>query len=111
MILTAYFAVGILREGVGYGLGFEWDAANLSHLAEHDVTPEEAEQVIEKDSVDLDLPMTLVVYRSAAAVIDGRLAQDLGQLGHALQLHPLLGSVGAGAGRADDDRLDAGGSQ
>ena len=28
------------------GLIFDWDAANLGHIAKHDVTPEEAEQVI-----------------------------------------------------------------
>ncbi len=36
------------------GIEFDWDAANLSHIAEHDVTPEEAEQVIENDPVELD---------------------------------------------------------
>ncbi len=39
---------------MGNGVQFEWDAANLSHIAEHGVTPEEAEQVIENDPVDLD---------------------------------------------------------
>jgi len=33
---------------------FDWDAANLSHIAEHGVTPEEAAQVLDNDPVDLD---------------------------------------------------------
>jgi uncharacterized DUF497 family protein len=34
-------------------LNFEWDNANISHVAEHDVEPEEAEQVILNRPVDL----------------------------------------------------------
>jgi len=33
---------------------FEWDDANISHAAEHDVTPEEAEQVLLNDPLELD---------------------------------------------------------
>ncbi len=33
---------------------FDWDADNLTHLAEHEVSPEEFEQVIENDPIDLD---------------------------------------------------------
>ena len=36
------------------GAEFDWDAANLSHIAEHGVTPEEAVQVLQNDPVDLD---------------------------------------------------------
>lgn len=32
---------------------FEWDDANISHIAEHDVKPKEAEQVILNRPVDL----------------------------------------------------------
>jgi uncharacterized DUF497 family protein len=33
---------------------FDWDGANITHIAEHDVTPEEAEQVIEGSPFYLD---------------------------------------------------------
>jgi|ERR1035438_1313228 uncharacterized DUF497 family protein len=33
---------------------FEWDAANIGHLAEHGVEPEEAEQVILNRPIDLE---------------------------------------------------------
>ena len=36
------------------GIEFDWDDANMSHIAEHGVTPEEAVQVLENDPVDLD---------------------------------------------------------
>jgi uncharacterized protein len=32
---------------------FEWDCANLAHIAEHGITPEEAEQVILNRPLDL----------------------------------------------------------
>jgi uncharacterized protein len=32
---------------------FDWDDANISHIAEHDVTPEEAEEVIVGDPLDI----------------------------------------------------------
>jgi uncharacterized DUF497 family protein len=32
---------------------FDWDDANILHLAEHDVTPEEAEEVILRDPLDI----------------------------------------------------------
>jgi hypothetical protein len=32
---------------------FDWDDANIGHIAEHDVTPKEAEQVILNRPVDL----------------------------------------------------------
>ena len=34
-------------------LRFEWDEANSSHIARHQVTPEEAEQVLSNDPFDL----------------------------------------------------------
>ena len=32
---------------------FDWDDANILHLAEHDVTPEEAEEVILSDPMEM----------------------------------------------------------
>jgi len=34
-------------------LNFEWDPSNVSHIARHAVTPEEAEQVLLNDPFDL----------------------------------------------------------
>ena len=34
---------------------FHWDDANRLHLARHDVSPDEAEQVIVNDPLDLDV--------------------------------------------------------
>ncbi len=34
-------------------LNFEWDEANLEHIDEHDVKPEEAEQVLLNDPLEL----------------------------------------------------------
>ncbi len=31
---------------------FDWDPANIDHIARHGVTPEEAEQVIQNDPLD-----------------------------------------------------------
>jgi hypothetical protein len=36
-------------------LSFEWDAANLGHIAQHEVTREEAEQVVLGDPLDIDM--------------------------------------------------------
>ena len=33
---------------------FDWDKANTEHIARHGVKPEEAEQALENDPVDLD---------------------------------------------------------
>jgi uncharacterized protein len=33
---------------------FDWDDANIRHIAEHDVTPEEAEEVLLGDALDLE---------------------------------------------------------
>jgi uncharacterized protein len=35
-------------------LVFDWDDANIGHIAEHGVTPEEAEDVLLGDSLDLN---------------------------------------------------------
>jgi uncharacterized DUF497 family protein len=32
---------------------FDWDSANLDHIAEHDVTPEEAEEVVLGDPLEM----------------------------------------------------------
>jgi uncharacterized DUF497 family protein len=37
------------------GLNFDWDAGNLDHLAKHNVTPEEAEEVILGDPLDTEM--------------------------------------------------------
>jgi uncharacterized DUF497 family protein len=34
-------------------LQFDWDSANITHIAEHDVAPEEAEEVILGDPLDI----------------------------------------------------------
>jgi uncharacterized DUF497 family protein len=33
---------------------FDWDAGNVSHIARHNVTPEEVENVFKNDPVDLN---------------------------------------------------------
>lgn len=33
---------------------FDWDEANISHIALHNVTPEEAEEVIKKFPIEID---------------------------------------------------------
>ncbi len=33
---------------------FDWDKANIAHLAEHEVSPEETEQVLLGDSLEVD---------------------------------------------------------
>jgi uncharacterized DUF497 family protein len=35
-------------------LGFDWDTANIEHIARHDVTPGEAEQVMLNIPVEID---------------------------------------------------------
>jgi uncharacterized DUF497 family protein len=32
---------------------FDWDAANTGHIARHQITPEEAEQIIQDEPLDL----------------------------------------------------------
>jgi uncharacterized DUF497 family protein len=40
------------------GLRLDWDAHNIKHLAAHDVRPEEAEQSLTGDLMDLDHNVT-----------------------------------------------------
>lgn len=40
---------------MGPEIEFDWDDANIGHLARHRVTPEEAEEVILRDPVDLGM--------------------------------------------------------
>jgi len=40
------------------GLRFEWDVHNIGHLAQHNVQPEEAEQALSGQIVDLDYRVT-----------------------------------------------------
>jgi len=35
-------------------LAFEWDDANRDHIARHQVSPEEAERVIDNDPLDIE---------------------------------------------------------
>jgi uncharacterized protein len=39
----------------GSEIEFDWDEANIGHIARHSVQPEEAEQVILNDPVDLGM--------------------------------------------------------
>jgi hypothetical protein len=39
----------------GPEIDFDWDEANIGHMARHSVLPEEAEQVILNDPVDLGM--------------------------------------------------------
>jgi len=36
---------------------FDWDEANKAHVATHDVTPAEVEEVYRNDPMDLDFPI------------------------------------------------------
>ncbi len=40
------------------GLRFAWDARNIGHLAQHRVRPEEAEEVLAGEVIDLDYRVT-----------------------------------------------------
>jgi len=39
----------------GQSLNFDWDDANQNHLARHKVTPQEAEEVVLGDPLDIEL--------------------------------------------------------
>ena len=52
--LTLIIGGSPIREGLNLHAQFDWDAANIEHLATHKVSPEEAEQVIENNPLDLD---------------------------------------------------------
>jgi uncharacterized DUF497 family protein len=42
-------------QGVAQEIEFDWDPANLSHVARHEVLPEEAEEVILNDPLDIGI--------------------------------------------------------
>ena len=58
----------------GQDIEFDWDGANIGHMARHNVLPEEAEQVIVNDP--LDLGMEIVEgeerYLNLGATTEGR---------------------------------------
>lgn len=39
---------------VGDDLSFDWDEANIQHIARHEVKPEELEQLFVNDPIDID---------------------------------------------------------
>src|SRR5260370_34427032 len=43
---------------MGEGFLFDWDAHNIDHLAQHDVRPQEAEEALASDVMDLDHNIT-----------------------------------------------------
>jgi uncharacterized DUF497 family protein len=43
------------NKGVAQDVEFDWDPANLRHVARHKVRPEEAEQVIMNDPLDIGM--------------------------------------------------------
>lgn len=53
---------------------FDWDEANIGHLARHSVLPEEAEQVILNDPVDLGMEIVEGEerYLNLGATVHGR---------------------------------------
>jgi uncharacterized DUF497 family protein len=53
---------------------FDWDKANMGHVARHGVLPEEAEQVILKDPVDLGMEIVEREerYLNLGATVQGR---------------------------------------
>ena len=52
---------------------FDWDSANVDHIASHRVTPAEAEQVMANDPVDLDFAIIGEEERWTAIGHTGRL--------------------------------------
>jgi uncharacterized protein len=58
-------------------MSFEWDAENLLHIAEHDVTPEEAEQVIDNSPLYLDYTIQSgeIRHREVGETAAGRILQ------------------------------------
>jgi len=46
----------------GREIEFDWDEANIAHLARHTVTPEEAEQVMLSDPVDLGMVRVVTAF-------------------------------------------------
>ena len=58
----------------GRELEFDWDDANIGHLAPHSVLPEEVEQVIVNDPVDLGIEVVEQEerYLNLGATVQGR---------------------------------------
>ena len=56
---------------------FDWDSANILHVAEHDVTPEEAEEVLLGDSLDVGFDVVNGEERSShvGETNEGRILQ------------------------------------
>jgi uncharacterized DUF497 family protein len=54
---------------------FDWDEANIAHIAHHEVTPEEAEQVIENSPLYLDYSMqgNEIRHREVGETATGRI--------------------------------------
>jgi uncharacterized DUF497 family protein len=71
-----------MEEVDGPDLEFDWDEANIGHLARHNVSPEEAEQVILSDPVDLGIQMVEGEERLPEPRIDTAGARSAG--GHHL---------------------------
>jgi uncharacterized DUF497 family protein len=59
-------------ESAGSGLVFDWDEENRSHIARHDVTPEEVEQVFENDPFDVEFEIVKGEERWTALGHTGR---------------------------------------
>jgi uncharacterized DUF497 family protein len=59
------------------GLFFDWNDANITHIARHNVTQEEAEQVFANDPLDLD-----------AEIVDGE--ERYTSVGHTNRLRVLI---------------------
>jgi uncharacterized DUF497 family protein len=60
---------------VANGIEFDWDDSNTEHLATHEVTPAEFEQVLNNDPLDLDYELidNEERYRSVGLSSGGRL--------------------------------------
>ena len=46
-------------------VGFDWNEANIQHIAEHDVTPSEAEEIFsdEENVLDEDIAHSIIEHR------------------------------------------------
>lgn len=63
------------NEWVPEEIGFDWDDGNIRHMAAHDVTPAEFEQVLNNDPVELDYELidNENRYRAVGLTSGGRL--------------------------------------
>jgi len=61
----------------GPEIEFDWDEANIGHVARHSVLPEEAEQVILNDPVDLGIEIVEGEerYLNLGATVQGRVVR------------------------------------